>query len=44
MGCMLDALLDILPPGSKVREDQMQWRSAGLFRRPLSLPVEVARA
>lgn len=42
MGCMLDALLDILPAGSKVREDQMELRDTGLFKRPLNLPVEIA--
>jgi len=43
MSCMIDALLDILPAGSQIREDRMEWRSGGLFKRPLNLPVEVAR-
>ncbi len=38
----LDALLDILPPGSKVREDRLELEDRGIFRRPLNLPVEVA--
>lgn len=39
---MLEALLDILPPGSRVREDALRFEDAGLFKRPLNLPVEVA--
>jgi cytochrome P450 len=41
MACMLDALLDIVPPGSRVRDDQMEYRDMGLFRRPVNLPVEI---
>jgi cytochrome P450 len=43
MGCMLDAALDIVTPGSRVREDLQQFAPMGLFRRPLNLPVEIAR-
>lgn len=43
LACMLDALLDILPPGSRVREDQMDLEDAGLFRRTRNLPVEIGR-
>jgi cytochrome P450 len=39
MGCMLDALLDIVPPGSRVREDQIEYQNLGLFRRATNLPV-----
>jgi cytochrome P450 len=39
MGCMLDALLDIMPPGSSVRADQIEYLDAGLLRRPINLPV-----
>jgi cytochrome P450 len=39
MACMLDALLDIMPPGSRVRDDQIEYLDAGLFRRPTNLPV-----
>jgi cytochrome P450 len=42
MGCMLDAALDIVTPGSRVREDLQQFQSMGLFQRPLNLPVEIA--
>jgi len=42
MGSMLNAALDIVTPGSRVREDLQQFRSSGLFREPLNLPVEIA--
>ncbi len=42
MGCMLDAALDILTPGSRVREDLMEFQQMGLFKRPLNLPIEIA--
>jgi len=41
MGCMIDALLDILPPGSTVDQEAMEFRDSGLFKRPLNLPVRV---
>jgi cytochrome P450 len=43
MGCMLDAALDIVTPGSRVREDLQQFTPMGFFQRPLNLPVEIAR-
>ena len=39
---MLDAALDIVPPGSRVREDLQEFQPMGLFRRPTNLPVEIA--
>jgi cytochrome P450 len=42
MGAMLDAALDIVTPGSRVREDLLQYQPMGLFQRPLNLPVEIA--
>jgi cytochrome P450 len=42
MGCMLDAALDILTPGSRLREDLMEFQQMGLFKRPLNLPIEIA--
>ena len=42
MGCMLDAALDIVTPGSRVREDLQQFQPMGIFQRPLNLPVEIA--
>jgi cytochrome P450 len=41
MGSMLDAALDIVTPGSRVREDLQQFQAMGLFRRPLNLPIEI---
>ena len=43
LGCMTEALLGILPPGSRVREDRLEFQDAGLFSRALNLPVEVGR-
>ena len=42
MGCMLDAALDIVTPGSRVRADLQRFQPMGFFKRPLDLPVEVA--
>jgi cytochrome P450 len=42
MGCMLDAALDIAPPGSRVREDLQVFEPMGPFNRPMNLPVEIA--
>ena len=41
LGAMLDAALDIVAPGSRVREDLQQFQQMGLFKRPLNLPVEI---
>jgi cytochrome P450 len=41
MGCMLDALLDVVPPGSHLRADQLEFCDLGLFRRPINLPVQI---
>jgi cytochrome P450 len=41
LGCMLDAVLDIAPPGSRVREDMRRFQEMGLYRRPLNFPVEI---
>jgi cytochrome P450 len=42
LGVMLDAVLDIAPPGSRVRHDLRRFQELGLYRRPLDLPVEIA--
>lgn len=42
MGAMLDAALDILTPGSRVREDLQEFTPLGFFQRPLNMPVEIA--
>jgi hypothetical protein len=39
---MLDAALDIVTPGSRVREELQEFQPMGLFKRPLNLPVEIA--
>jgi len=44
MACMLDALLDILTPGSQIEEARREYQDAGLFKRPLNLPVRIAGA
>ncbi len=44
MGCMLDALLDVIVPGSTLREDQFEFRDQGIFKRPLNMPVEIGPA
>ena len=41
---MLDALLDVLPPGATLRRDAMQFTEAAFLRRPTNLPVEFATA
>lgn len=41
LGCMLDAALDIVTPGSRVREDLQRFQPMGFFQRPLNLPVEI---
>jgi len=44
LACMLDAVLDIAPPGSRVREDLRRFQDLGLYKRPLNFPVEIADA
>ena len=42
MGCMVEAMLDFLPPGSRWRKDLMEFGAAmGPFRRPVTLPIEL---
>jgi hypothetical protein len=42
MGCMIEAMLDFLPPGSRWLKDRMEFQTTGLFRRPVTLPIELA--
>jgi len=42
MGCMLEALLEILPPGSRFLPDEMEFTNFAFFKRPVTLPVEIA--
>ncbi len=41
MGCMIEAMLGFLPPGSRWRKDLMSYQKSGLFRRPTTLPIEI---
>jgi cytochrome P450 len=43
MGCMIEAMLGFLPRGSRWRKDRMEFQTAALFRRPVTLPIEIAR-
>jgi cytochrome P450 len=42
MGEMLDAALDIVTPGSRLRTDLQEYRQLGLSSRPCTLPIEIA--
>ena len=41
---MVDALLDFLPPGSRFLRDEVEFTDFAFFRRPVTLPVEIAHA
>jgi cytochrome P450 len=41
MGCMIEAMLEFLPPGSRWRKDLTEFQTTGPFRRPVTLPVEI---
>jgi cytochrome P450 len=41
MTCMIEALLEIFPPGSRWRKDLMEFQTTGLFKRPVTLPIEL---
>jgi cytochrome P450 len=40
MRCMIDAALDFMPPGARLRDDLMRFTPMGFMRRPANLPVE----
>jgi cytochrome P450 PksS len=42
MGCMLEALLQILPTGSRFLRDEVEFTNFAFFKRPVTLPVEIA--
>jgi cytochrome P450 len=42
LGSLLDAVLEIAPPGSRVRDELRQFQALGLYKRPLNFPVEIA--
>ncbi|MEW6272555.1 MAG: cytochrome P450 [Thermodesulfobacteriota bacterium] len=37
---VVDAALDFLPPGARLRDDLVEWQRMVFFRRPLNLPVD----
>jgi hypothetical protein len=41
MGCMVESMLGFLPRGSRWRKDLMEFQTTGLFRRPVTLPIEL---
>ncbi len=41
MGCMVEALLDFLPPGSRWLRERTEYQRTGFLRRPVTLPVEI---
>jgi len=42
LGFMFDAVLDFLPPGSKLVEEEVRWSRFAIFSRIESLPVEIS--
>lgn len=42
--CMVDAALDVIPPGAELRLEQLQLRPFGMFSRPVNLPVDFGPA
>jgi len=40
LACMFEAVLDFLPPGSRLLEDQIEWIRFGMFNAINSLPVD----
>jgi len=44
MAAMVDAALDLLPPGSAVSEADFEYQEAGFFRRPMNLPIRIGPA
>ncbi|MEN8158605.1 MAG: cytochrome P450 [Myxococcota bacterium] len=43
MGCMIEAMLDFLPAGSRWLKDEMEFQQNGLFKRPVTLQIEIPR-
>jgi cytochrome P450 len=41
LASLLDAVLEIAPSGSRVRDDLRQFQALGLYQRPLNFPVEI---
>jgi hypothetical protein len=41
---MLDAILDVLPAGSAVCRDSLEYREVGVFRQAMNLPARIGPA
>lgn len=41
IGVMIEAMLGFLPPGSRCRDDLVEYQVIGPFRRPITLPIEI---
>ena len=37
---MLEGTLEFLPEGARLIDDELEWESIGLMRRPVNLPVD----
>jgi len=44
LACMLASLAQVLPPGSRLREDQFVVTRRGMFQAPSNVPVELGHA
>lgn len=44
MAAMLQAMLEVVPPGARLRDDLLEYASMGPFRRPVNMPIEVRTA
>jgi hypothetical protein len=40
LACMFEAVLDFLPPGARLLEEQIDWVRFGMFSSINSLPVD----
>ena len=40
LDCMLEGALEFLPEGARLLDDELEWESIGLMRRPVNLPVD----
>jgi len=38
---MLDTMLDLLPPGSKLLSDEIELQNSGFFGRPMTFPIAI---
>jgi len=40
LDCMLEGALEFLPEGARLIDDELEWESIGIMRRPVNLPVD----